>query len=241
MALKKNQLSKEYTRLILQELKNGMYTNAARLPSETELAKEFGISRTLLRDCLSTLEREGFITRKHGIGTIINKHVLAVDTRIDLEQEFLEMVHSTGHSPKITQLDYKFIKDPEIEKKMNIYNKPFLKVSRVITADDRPVIYCEDFISSIIIKTKNFNLESLNRPIFDFLEKYCSTEVYMDLTQIRAQTANLHVSQKLGISLGECLLYLDEIGYNLVGQPVLYSKEYYVNDAFSHTILRQKI
>ena len=36
-------------------------------------------------DCLSTLEQEGFISRKHGIGTIINQHVLDVKVRLDLE------------------------------------------------------------------------------------------------------------------------------------------------------------
>ena len=75
---KPQQLSEKYTKEIFQEIKSGIYSRADRLPSEPDIAKHFGISRTMVRDCLSTLEREGFISRKHGIGTIINQHVLDV-------------------------------------------------------------------------------------------------------------------------------------------------------------------
>ena len=64
---KPQQLSEKYTKEIFQEIKSGIYSRADRLPSEPDIAKHFGISRTMVRDCLSTLEREGFISRKHGI------------------------------------------------------------------------------------------------------------------------------------------------------------------------------
>ena len=43
------------------------------------------------------------------------------------------------------------------------------------------------------------------------------------------------------IPQGSPLLYIDELGYNFVGQPILYSQEYYANGIFKHTILRKKI
>ena len=79
----KNELSRDMTNRLLYEMREGIYAGRDRLPPEIELAKQLGISRTLVRDCLSILEREGFINRKHGVGTIINKHVLNVATRMD--------------------------------------------------------------------------------------------------------------------------------------------------------------
>ena len=61
---------------LLSAMKNGEYANSERLPRENVLAEKLGISRTQLRDILASLEREGFITRRHGVGTIINRHVL---------------------------------------------------------------------------------------------------------------------------------------------------------------------
>ena len=45
---------------------------AGRIPPETELASELGVSRTTVRDALSRLENEGSIYRKQGAGTFVN-------------------------------------------------------------------------------------------------------------------------------------------------------------------------
>ena len=72
---------------LLADMKSGIYADCERLPRESVLAEILGISRTQLRDILASLEREGFITRRHGVGTIINRHVLDAQTRIDIEVE----------------------------------------------------------------------------------------------------------------------------------------------------------
>ena len=71
---------------LLASMKDGEYSNCDRLPRESVLSELLGISRTQLRDILASLEREGFITRRHGVGTIINRHVLNAQTRMDIEE-----------------------------------------------------------------------------------------------------------------------------------------------------------
>ena len=83
--------SKTIRAQLLSAMKGGIYANASRLPRESVLAELLGISRTQLRDILASLEREGFITRRHGVGTIINRHVLNANCRMDIEVEFLDM------------------------------------------------------------------------------------------------------------------------------------------------------
>ena len=86
---------------LLADMKDGPYAACERLPRESVLAEKLGISRTQLRDILASLEREGFITRRHGVGTIINRHVLNVQTRMDIEVEFLDMIRQSGHEPAV--------------------------------------------------------------------------------------------------------------------------------------------
>ena len=69
---------------LLSDMREGRYAACERLPRESVLAEKLGISRTQLRDVLASLEREGFITRRHGVGTIINRHVLNAHTRMDI-------------------------------------------------------------------------------------------------------------------------------------------------------------
>ena len=52
-----------------------------------------------LRDGMAILEREGFVGRKQGLGTIIYRNVLEVKTRIDLEKEFLDIIAEAGFTP----------------------------------------------------------------------------------------------------------------------------------------------
>ena len=211
---KPQQLSEKYTKEIFQEIKSGIYSRADRLPSEPDIAKHFGISRTMVRDCLSTLEREGFISRKHGIGTIINQHVLDVKGKADVRTA----------------------------QKLGIKAGEDVVISvRLITADGAPAIYCVDHIARRSIVAKEYDLSLLDSPVFEFVEQYCGTEIYMDLSEISAVAADAERADVFQIPQGSPLLYIDELGYNFVGQPILYSQEYYANGIFKHTILRKKI
>lgn len=242
MAIKIKQMSENFTQRLLEEIKTGAFSNSNRLPSEKELAEYFGISRNLIRDCLSILEREGFVSRKHGIGTIINQHVLDVKTRLDLEFEFMDLIKNTGREPSFGLLEHGTIKaDSDIANQLKINVGDVVLVSkRIVSANLEPVIYCIDYISEKSILDKSYDLKYLDRPIFDFISKYCKTEIDIDLTQIEAVVSDAFLSKIFSIELGSPLLFLNEVGFNLYGKPILYSKEYYKKGMFKHTILRKR-
>lgn len=239
----KQSISKKYTKLLLQEIKAGCFSHSMMLPPEQNLAKDFGISRTLIRDCLSVLEREGFISRKHGIGTLINQHVLNVKTRFDLEEEFLDMIKDIGKSPTT-----RFVKNDEIKAPSTIASALMLKEEdvvirseRLVEADGTPAIYCIDYIPKKNIVTTIYDMGILNKPVFEFIETYCHADVYMDLSEVNAVIANDYTAKMLEIPHGSPLLSIHDIGYDFFGKPLLYSEELYVEGIFKHTVLRKKI
>lgn len=162
------QLSEEVTRRLLEEIRFGRYQDMKKLPPEVELAGQLGVSRTLLRDCLAILEREGFISRKHGVGTVINKHVLDVETRMDLEKEFLDMVKDAGYQAEIASVKVEIMDcDRETADKLKLGpGEPIFRVDRLITADRRPAIYCVDHIGLRHVKTGFYEMAELKKPIF---------------------------------------------------------------------------
>ena len=93
--------SKSIRAQLLTAMQVGEYAHCDRLPRESVLSEMLGISRTQLRDILASLDREGFITRRHGVGTIINRHVLGTSARMDIEVEFLDMIRQSGHTPGV--------------------------------------------------------------------------------------------------------------------------------------------
>ena len=112
---------------LIADMMDGPYAACDRLPRESVLSEKMGISRTQLRDILASLEREGFITRRHGVGTIINRHVLNVTTRMDIEVEFLDMIRQSGHEPGVA-----FVQVSDVEDETNgllTYDRAVCKVS----------------------------------------------------------------------------------------------------------------
>jgi GntR family transcriptional repressor for pyruvate dehydrogenase complex len=67
-------------------LSNGLVMPGARLPSERELAKNFGVARSSLRQALKVLEIMGVITQKVGDGSYLNKDASRV---LSVPMEFL--------------------------------------------------------------------------------------------------------------------------------------------------------
>lgn len=239
----KNELSRDMTNRLLYEMREGIYAGRDRLPPEIELAKQLGISRTLVRDCLSILEREGFINRKHGVGTIINKHVLNVATRMDLEKEFLQMISDAGYEAKIawSRVILKAA-DENIAKKLALEPEDqVFCTERLITADGRPAIFCTDYIAQKLVKDEDYDEELLKQPIFIFLEEKCDIKVSMDVTEVSAVISDEQLSNIFNTKEGCPLLYMDEVGYEFFGSPVLYSREYYADGILNHMIIRKKI
>ncbi|MDD2371583.1 MAG: GntR family transcriptional regulator [Firmicutes bacterium] len=239
----KQQLYKTTIEQLLKEIKTGKYSNLQKLPPEIEIAQDFGVSRTLIRDCLMSIEQEGIVTRKLGVGTVINKHVLDVVTRMDLELEFMEMVEQAGYKPGISYVKInETIINEEVAQKLKLNKNDLLvSVEKVITADGKPAIFCIDYFPKKIITHKSPDYELLKKPIFDFLNKFCGVEVYMDLTEVKAINTDQYLSSILNIDVGIPIIFMDEIGYSFKGKPILHSKEYYADGIFKQTVLRKKI
>lgn len=227
---------------LLREMKEGSYRYSGKLPPEGVLAERLNISRTQLRDSLAQLEREGFISRHQGVGTVINRHVLAVAVRMDMEIEFMEMIEASGHKPELLSSTYSLVPAGEtVAQHLAISpTDTVLKVCRLIGADGKPAIYCEDYIPTTLIKKKEYSEQDLQKPIFSFLKQYCALEPHMDLTEVRPAVADAALAETFHVPEGTPLLYLDEVDYDKEGMPMLYSPQYYIGGVIQHTMLRMK-
>ena len=65
-------LSQQAHLYLRDQIEAGRYQPGERLPSQDELAAQLSISRLTVRDALRSLEQEGVIQVKHGIGTFVS-------------------------------------------------------------------------------------------------------------------------------------------------------------------------
>ena len=73
-------------RELLDDIKNKKYDNGKRLPSEKELAIEYGVSRITTKKAMDLLAEKHFITRNPGKGSFVNEFI---DDIIDAESGLL--------------------------------------------------------------------------------------------------------------------------------------------------------
>ena len=97
-------ISNQVVAELLEQLRNGIWQDTDHLPPELELANRLNVSRTVVRDALSELERAGYIERVRGIGTVINRDVVNLARRMDQKFEFTQMIRARGMQPNSDDL-----------------------------------------------------------------------------------------------------------------------------------------
>lgn len=71
------------TQALLKLIRSGTYCVGARLPSEAEMSKSFGVSRTVIREAVSRLKSEGLVASRQGSGVYVREIGPDAPFRID--------------------------------------------------------------------------------------------------------------------------------------------------------------
>ncbi len=64
---------------------------------------------------------------------------------------------------------------------------------------------------------------------------------YLDLTDLRPVTADGALAELFGLAIGSPLLFMDEVDFDIDGNPVFCSREYFADGIFRHTVMRKKL
>ena len=201
-----------------------------RLPSEAELAAQFGVSRVKMRDVLSRLEGAGYIIRKRGAGTLINRYVLDEPARLDIDSVYMDIVANCGFQPRSTLYQLRKLSDPppEVARKLALEpGESTYQIEIVIYADGRPVILVVDYIPARYYERTNSSLSLVDMNIFLFLQGMCDDLLETLIVHMDTCAAEGRLAEIMTVDEGFPLLKLDSVCYTQASDPVLYSVEHY--------------
>ncbi|MEZ0537342.1 GntR family transcriptional regulator [Caldicellulosiruptoraceae bacterium PP1] len=230
--------------IVLEKIKkfieNDIYKEGDKLPSEIELSRQLGVSRATLREALRILEDEGYIIRRHGIGTFIAPKPI-LKTGMEELISITTIIEKQGL--KAGTKDIVISKGLPNEKEAFMLklkpNEEIIKVERVRLADNQPIVYCLDRLpAKLFTKGFNFNIESLFKYLNDVLGIYISYAV-SDIVPMKAETNNIY--RKLNIDKNDVLLLLDQLHFDTNDNPILYSSNYFSPKKFRFFIVRKRI
>ena len=221
---------------LLEELRTGRYARCDRLPAEVDLAAELGVSRTVIRDALSEMERAGYVERVRGIGTV----VLNLRSRLDQKLEYYPLIRSFGSYPHADGIQVYPIRAGE-ELAHNLEIEPgdeVICIKKRILADTTPVIWSVDYLPKALFNGRDYTRIDLTGSIFDILERECHQQISSNVAHLKASCGDEAIRSAMRLAPGEAMLLLDEVCFNRLCKPVMRSLSYYTN-FFDFSILRK--
>ena len=213
-----------------------------RIPSESDLATELGVSRTTIRDALSRLEIEGTVFRRQGSGTFVNEPGLQIKSRLDEIWSYEDILQAHGYKPSTVVLDVREEQPKsKVRESLKLSTDETVSViQKLFVVDDKPVIFTENQIPSKLCD-RAFASDDFRLPIFQLLESFCQQRLNYYLSEIVPVSADKRLAKTLGISQRKPIISFEETGYNDENEPVLWARSFFRDDLLRFRLIRRGV
>ena len=197
-----------------------------RLPPEDELARQLGVSRMLIRDVFGELESRGYIARKRGKGTSINRQICQAKPRIDEQISFTDLIEAKGMSPTVVLLDECWVSPQEAdlppEAGLRSAEGPLLMMERTFCGDGQPLIH-----SKVYFRGDNFTVDYKSwsqygdLSLSEFLEAFCIRRATVTLAELDLCPVDAALADKLKVTPETVLFRMTDIRFDFDGHEIV--------------------
>lgn len=221
--------------------------DGTKLPSQEELCEEFGVSRTVLREAIVGLEKDGLILRRQGLGTFVVKESKLAHVGLEYLRGIFKIISSSGRTPSFLMNECeKVTAEERIAGRLKIEpGEDIVKASHIYAADGIPVIYAETYIASNRIyggaeRFLRIFSQSRSKVLFSIMEELKKPVKYA-VAEVTAVTSDQNLSKLLKVETGKSLVLLSEVHFGVYEIPLMYSEDYVNTDLFTIQVVREKI
>lgn len=194
--------------MLRKNIVDGIYPEGSLLPSENELCKVHSITRPTVRQALTALVNDGFISKQKGKGSIVrstpkNIGILSIQsTTMAVGDKALKT--RIVVKPEIIPWPEKFVFEvPEEFKAVGC-----IYFERIRLVDDLPIFYDITFMPNINLpRFSSRNLE--NKSLFDVLRSQYEIEVTGGQQRLSAIKATKIIAPHLQVKTGHPLLHME--------------------------------
>ncbi len=223
--------------IIREQIENGELQPGDMLPSENELMKRYGVSRTTVRQAVGDLVYEKVLERMQGKGTFValqklQQHLVALTS-------FSEDISALGLQPSSRQLQRGLSAAPIAV--LAFFGLPegsqVFTLRRTRCVEGEPVgvhtVYLpEDIANHARLWDVDF---SSGISLYQTLEAWGIVFGEAEET-LEAAAASEDISRQLGIAQGSPVLWLDRLSYSPAGRPLEYNHMVYRSDRYKYKL-----
>lgn len=249
LGTRRKSLGRELADELRRRILAGDFPPGSKLPSEAEIGAEYEVSRVTVRTALQSLESRGLADIRHGSGTFVSNIADGIRAGLQELRSMTETIREMGHEPTMDRraLELRPATDREADKLGIDIGDQVWSVERAVHADGEPVAFSHDVIATAVLPaptpdrsgTIDLSREHLgNASVFAELETRGLVMV-RSLAEIHAVSAT-DLAWIRDESTNSLYLLLDQLHVGKHGEPILYSRTYFVEGKFQFVILRTR-
>ena len=220
-----------------QGIQQGTYAEGSRLPTESEIAEQFGVSRPTVRAALRELKTLSLVTTQHGVGTFVAERP-TVSVGLERLDSITESIRNLGRDPgmifKSKQLRSLL---PDEAEKLDVPGDTMaLEVRRTILADGEVVAYSYDLIP-VGVFPEGESPDVLTGSLFAYLRD--ERDIYPDhaVAEIHAVQSD-HIGWDFAAGKNTLYVLLDQVHYDQSCLALMYSRTYFLEGKYAFSIRR---
>lgn len=238
--LEKNKpIHEQISEWLREEISSGTFEVGDRLPSESELSDRFEVSRVTVRHALKTLENEGAIYRRQGLGSFVDE--VEVEQPLVCLTDFDEDMKRAGLQSRSKIILQEVVEAGEqIARKLDLETDArVVRLDRVRLADDKPVAFDKTWLPMFYGQLLDgHDLEQ--ETIFTILEEQYDIPVLKGRYNITAANADDYLAGHLSVGRNSALLLIDRISIS-TGQKKIYCQQrYYRPDRINYRVMLER-
>ena len=227
----------EIKKSIQDDILSHRYQLGEKIPSERELAVQYGVTRVTLQKAMHILEQEGFIERIHGKGMYVTKVIEdnvymlnsgTGDSILGFSREFGQQAKITSQLVQHEQIQVPqwVAQQLEMQREQRVH---FMRRIRLI--DGVPVLVEDSWINSDVIETIPGSVLE-HGSLYEYIEKYTGKRIKFYNSVIEGDLFNEELAALLSISEGLPMLKVSGVTKLEDGKAFNFSCSYNRADKF---------
>lgn len=219
----------QIAQILRSQIRSQEYKPNDLLPTEEELVRTFGVSRTTVRQALQMLLAEGLIHRIAGKGTFVDSESHA--RRADWSVQSIEGLIYAGYVTQRKFLGSKTIRASEGLAK--IFQVPpgnkVVQYRKVELVENEPFFHATIYVPYDL--AAKIPLERVKKdPIFTLIEEYCQLRIQEAHQWVTASLASSEIAWHLKVKPGDPVLLEERHFVDAVGRVVEIATDHYRTD-----------
>ena len=217
------------------KIEDGTFAPNDQLLSESQLGEEFDVSRITVRRALQTLENEGLIFRRQGLGAFVaDQRVTQSMIRLN---SFVEDMELAGLQASSQIISFQTEKCPEsVSQELGIeHGKNVFRLDRLRLGDGLPFAFDATWLPPFYAQLLDgHDLEK--DTIYRILEEEFDIPIVLGRYRLDAINADEDLAAHLHVPVGKALFLIERTSFGMKEKAIYFQRRYYRTDRVKYEV-----